>query len=230
MRILGFSLASLCVHAGLVASLSGKTTLSPEATTRTLLSVELQLAERRTDEAPSRTASARTPKPPALTQPLSLSKSATRRSATLAITDRKPTALPEHRSSPTSVSVASSETESAVAPPSGSILKTEEAQLPLGEPARARIRTLLLDDIARRLAYPPIARQRGWGGRVLLSVTIDPQGLLKAIHVAQTSGYDVLDRSAVNTMREIKRLADAQPWLDGGDMEIELPVIYRLHD
>jgi TonB family protein len=65
---------------------------------------------------------------------------------------------------------------------------------------------------------------------VLLSVTIDPQGLLKAIHVAQTSGYDVLDRSAVNTMREIKRLADAQPWLDGGDMEIELPVIYRLHD
>lgn len=95
---------------------------------------------------------------------------------------------------------------------------------------RTRIRALLLDDVARRLVYPPLALERGWSGEVLLSLTVDPRGVLKHIHLVQSSGYEILDESALTTLRQIAQIADAQPWLNGSDMDLELPVIYRLHD
>jgi TonB family protein len=98
------------------------------------------------------------------------------------------------------------------------------------ESLRARVRSLLLDEFARRLTYPPLALQRGWNGRVVLSVTVDSRGILKHVHLAQSSGYEILDQSALTTMQQVQRIADAQYGFDGSDMELELPVIYRLHD
>lgn len=98
------------------------------------------------------------------------------------------------------------------------------------ESLRARVRGLLLDDFARRLTYPPLARQRGWNGKVVLSVTVDSSGVLKHVHLAQSSGYEILDQSALTTMQQVQRIADAQYGFDGSDMELELPVIYRLRN
>ena len=95
---------------------------------------------------------------------------------------------------------------------------------------RARVRGLLLDDFARRLTYPPLARQHGWNGKVVLSVTVDSSGILKHVHLAQSSGYEILDQSALTTMQQVQRIADAQYGFDSSDMELELPVIYRLRD
>lgn len=102
--------------------------------------------------------------------------------------------------------------------------------IPDRESLRARVRSLLLGDFARRLTYPPLARQRGWNGKVVLAVTVDSHGVLRHVHLAQSSGYEILDQSALTTMQQVRRIADPLYGSEGSDMELELPVIYRLHD
>lgn len=63
---------------------------------------------------------------------------------------------------------------------------------------------------------------------VLLALTVNPNGALDRIHIHQSSGYQVLDRSAVDTMRRIGRLANAEQRLDGRALELLLPIVYRL--
>jgi TonB family protein len=76
--------------------------------------------------------------------------------------------------------------------------------------------------------YPLVARSRGWQGKVLLAFTVTAEGRLHDAAVAQSSGYSVLDRAAINSLRHFDRHADAARWLNGKSLYIELPVIYRL--
>jgi TonB family protein len=52
--------------------------------------------------------------------------------------------------------------------------------------------------------YPPEARRQGYHGEVLLKVEVLPNGQVGEIEVKKSSGYDVLDRSALNTVRKWK--------------------------
>lgn len=52
--------------------------------------------------------------------------------------------------------------------------------------------------------YPAIARRRGWQGKVLLRVSVSADGLSKAVTVQRSSGYDVLDESAVAAVEKWK--------------------------
>lgn len=96
------------------------------------------------------------------------------------------------------------------------------------ETARAQIRALLLTDLARHFKYPPLARRQNWEGTVMLALTIKADGALSHVHVTRSSGYEVLDRSAVHTLQEAGQLTDAHAWLGGHSLELLLPVVYRL--
>lgn len=96
--------------------------------------------------------------------------------------------------------------------------------------ARERVRNALLSDLTRHFEYPWLARRRGWQGMVWLSVTVEPDGRLKRIRVARSSGHDVLDRSAVETLQRVGQVAQARRWLDGQALELPLPIVYRLTD
>jgi protein TonB len=52
--------------------------------------------------------------------------------------------------------------------------------------------------------YPPEARRKGYHGEVLLKVQVLSNGQVGEIEVKKSSGYDVLDRSALNTVRKWK--------------------------
>ncbi len=93
---------------------------------------------------------------------------------------------------------------------------------------RARIESRLRLDFARHFDYPWLARLRGWEGDVLLGVIVQASGRLDGIHVVRSSGFAVLDRSAIDSLRRIERIPDAVAWLRGRDLEMRLPVIYRL--
>ncbi len=93
-----------------------------------------------------------------------------------------------------------------------------------------RIRSQLLSELARYFVYPEIARQHGWQGAVLLGFQVLADGRLDGIHVARSSGYHVLDRSAENALRRVERVAEADQWLRGHALNMEMPVIYRLLD
>jgi protein TonB len=50
--------------------------------------------------------------------------------------------------------------------------------------------------------YPRIAKARGYQGRTLLKVLVGPDGRVKEITVAASSGYAVLDEAAVKAVRQ----------------------------
>jgi len=94
--------------------------------------------------------------------------------------------------------------------------------------AAAQIHTRLLANLARHFNYPMMARLRGWEGTVLIGLDVEANGQLRQIHLARGSGYDVLDQSAIESVRRIERLQDASGRWSGQRHQIRLPVIYRL--
>lgn len=94
--------------------------------------------------------------------------------------------------------------------------------------ARNQLLGQLQTRLSRYLVYPPLARHRGWEGTVLLVLSVEPNGQLDKIHVARSSGYAVLDNSALNSLKRIGQLVEARDWLDGRSVDLQLPVIYRL--
>lgn len=49
--------------------------------------------------------------------------------------------------------------------------------------------------------YPPVARRRGEQGRVLLRVTVSTSGEATVVAVSHSSGYELLDQSALRAVR-----------------------------
>lgn len=49
--------------------------------------------------------------------------------------------------------------------------------------------------------YPPLARRRGEQGRVVLHVTVSESGAVAAINISQSSGFALLDQSALTAVR-----------------------------
>ncbi len=50
--------------------------------------------------------------------------------------------------------------------------------------------------------FPRRAREQGWHGRVILRLVISPQGHVQSAKIHQSSGYPLLDTSALNTARD----------------------------
>lgn len=79
------------------------------------------------------------------------------------------------------------------------------------------------DTVLRKLSYPPVARRMGWSGRVMLSFCVTQDGLVNGIRVLQSSGVDILDKSAVEAVRK------AAPFpKPPAEAEVVIPVVYRL--
>lgn len=94
--------------------------------------------------------------------------------------------------------------------------------------ARNQLLGQLQTHLSRYLVYPPLARQRGWEGTVLLGLRVESDGHLDKIRIARSSGYAVLDHSALNSLNRLGHLAEVSAWLNGRGMDMQLPVIYRL--
>lgn len=84
----------------------------------------------------------------------------------------------------------------------------------------AVIRQILQENIS----YPPLARRMGWEGRVLLAIRIGEDGSLKEVRVLESSGYELLDKNAVDTVKRVARLFPKPPV----EVMVKLPVNYTL--
>ncbi len=78
--------------------------------------------------------------------------------------------------------------------------------------------------IQKNISYPPIARRMGWEGRVVLSIKLCTDGTVKEIRVLESSGYEVLDRNAVDTVRRVAGLFPKPPV----EVVVKVPVNYKL--
>lgn len=77
--------------------------------------------------------------------------------------------------------------------------------------------------------YPPLARRKGWQGEVRLGLRLESDGRLTHIRIVQSSGFAVLDNSAIKTARKVERVPDAARWLRGEWFDMVLPVQYQLN-
>ena len=52
-----------------------------------------------------------------------------------------------------------------------------------------------------RPPYPMVARRMGWEGKVILNVEVLAEGASGAVNVFRSSGHEVLDNAAINTVK-----------------------------
>ena len=83
--------------------------------------------------------------------------------------------------------------------------------------------------IMSKVTTPSMNRARiGMQGTVLLSFGISGQGTVHDIRVVKSSGYAILDLAAQDAMRRLDKLSWYAALMHGKNMDLELPVIFRL--
>lgn len=109
--------------------------------------------------------------------------------------------------------------------------KIEENKKPVIAPAQQQKDQYLKEKLSvisqivqKNISYPLIARRMGWEGRVVLSIRICEDGSVSEIKVLESSGYEVLDKNAVETVKKVAHLFPRPPT----DVIVRLPVSYRL--
>jgi periplasmic protein TonB len=79
------------------------------------------------------------------------------------------------------------------------------------------------DKILSNIHYPAIARSMGWQGRVLLSFIITQDGSIKEAKIVQGSGFNILDKNAVETVKETAPFPKPP-----AEARLVIPITYRL--
>lgn len=81
--------------------------------------------------------------------------------------------------------------------------------------------------LTRELYYPAIAREKGWQGTTLLKVQVLKNGLVGSLEILRSSGFSVLDQSALKGVKEWKFIPaqkDGQPT----EMFVQIPITFKL--
>lgn len=138
-------------------------------------------------------------------------------------TDPGLTSKPPPPSANVSVAPSATTTSSQVAslPPSTS--PTPTIQKPdygwLADPLLRRIETLK--------QYPALARVNHLEGRVVVRIVIEEDGRIASVEIAKSSGHDVLDQAAMETLRQASPIALSRP-LEKSPVTMHIPLSYRL--
>ncbi|RLG10838.1 hypothetical protein DRN73_06850 [Candidatus Pacearchaeota archaeon] len=84
---------------------------------------------------------------------------------------------------------------------------------------------LLISKIVQNnITYPYIARKMGWEGKVIISFVLTKDGKINFLVIEKSSGYDVLDKNAVETIKKVSQYFPLPPL----DVKIKLPISYKL--
>lgn len=82
--------------------------------------------------------------------------------------------------------------------------------------------------LAQHREYPRVALMRGWEGSVTMRLRVAPSGRLIDAELHTSSGYDVLDRQALAMVAEAGPLPAPPEGLRDGEIEVLVPVNFRL--
>jgi len=96
----------------------------------------------------------------------------------------------------------------------------------------AALEQQLLDSLQKALVphfnYPLLARRRGWQGIVRVGMRVEANGRLTHLHLVEPSPYSVLNTAAIASLSQLARLPNAGTWLQGRQVDLVIPVEYRL--
>ena len=102
---------------------------------------------------------------------------------------------------------------------------TEESRKATLEESFLKEKLSVISGIVQRHAnYPPIARRMGWEGKVLVCFVLEPSGEIRDLKILKGSGYEVLDREALEAIRRSYGEFPKPP----ASVIVKLPVAFRL--
>ena len=120
----------------------------------------------------------------------------------------------------------------ATAAPQAPVAATTEAKAKSGSEADTgtleKYRHDLIEATKRYKRYPAIAMERGWQGRVEVRMVIGANGMLASASVKTSSGYEVLDKQAVDMLRKGKTTLPIPAALRGREFSVDVPVTFNL--
>ena len=120
--------------------------------------------------------------------------------------------------------------------------RSAAAQEPAGKPGESVARPageaeagtldkyrLALIGVARRYKrYPSQAMEKGWQGRVEVRLIIGANGFTQSLSIRKSSGYEILDKQALDIVIKAKPLTPIPASLRGRQFTIDIPIIFDL--
>lgn len=82
--------------------------------------------------------------------------------------------------------------------------------------------------IVEKINYPAVARASGFQGTVTLSLLLSYQGELLDVKIKNSSGYKILDDSAIEAASGIASYPPFPPEIEAKELKVEMPLVYRL--
>ena len=242
-RMLGICVAaSIVVHASLLFLVPGMRAQAPESSGITVITATLSS---RVAAPPPAVAEA--PRPPEPERPKPLVKpppEPPRPLLTRPDTAAAPTAPRVAEPPPAPPAPAATPAPSAVQTAPANVVRAPEVQAPpvpaTPSPAPPRpaevadsgtldqYRVALLGAANRYKRYPAIAMEKGWAGKVEVRIVIGTNGMTQSISVKTSSGFDVLDKTAVDMVTKAKPMTTIPPALRGREFAVDIPVIFSL--
>jgi len=95
---------------------------------------------------------------------------------------------------------------------------------------KASYQKRILEKVDRMKIYPPIARRMGHEGRMLVSFTVNGNGTIGDLVIAQKSSYGELDFAALDTVRRAVPFETIPSELNVSSMEISLVINFDLNN
>jgi len=95
--------------------------------------------------------------------------------------------------------------------------------------SRDQYRVQLIDEARRHKRYPALARENNWQGDVKVAVAVAANGR-PTVTLRGSSGYDVLDRQALEMFSRAARAVRVPPSLRGKEFTLEVRAVYGLED
>lgn len=81
--------------------------------------------------------------------------------------------------------------------------------------------------ISQAKTYPPKARRERIEGEVQIRFTLDRYGAVISAEIADSAGWPVLDRAALQTVEGIEKMPSPPNYLDGDEFTLLIPLRYR---
>jgi periplasmic protein TonB len=95
--------------------------------------------------------------------------------------------------------------------------------------SRDQYRVQLIDEARRHKRYPPLARENNWQGDVRVAVAVTADGR-PTVTLRGSSGYEVLDRQALEMFRQAARAVPVPAALRGKEFALEVRAVYGLEE
>ena len=93
--------------------------------------------------------------------------------------------------------------------------------------SKAQVISIVYQQLSNHFEYPRLAQLHNWQGKVVLSFRVTTKGEIENIQVNHSSGFNILDLAAINSLKKVGKLPQLATTIKTG-MEIQLPVLYQL--